>query len=87
MKNNMSDLRDHLFSQIEEIKAADSQKEVKAAIEKSRIINALAKTLVDTANAETAFIDAVGGKSAGSDFLHPKQPAITATGNGKQRIA
>lgn len=64
MKNKMTDLRNHLFEMLENLKDPDAKVDLdrmKAGVE-------VAKVLVDSAKVEVAFIT-VTGRTEGSDFI------------------
>lgn len=66
MKNKMTDLRNHLFEMLENLKDPDAKVDLdrmKAGVEVARV-------LVDSAKVEVAFIT-VTGRTEGSDFIDP----------------
>lgn len=64
MKNRMSDLRNHLFETIEQLKDKDTPLEVSRA----KAISEVAQTIIESAKVEISFIEAIGA-SSGSEFF------------------
>lgn len=78
MKNGIEDLRNHLFAQLERLgdeglKGDDLDREIK----RGRAISDLAGRMVDSAKAETEFLQ-VTGALRGSGFIPQDTPAIEA---------
>lgn len=67
MKNKMTDLRDHLFAELEELR--DSDKPFNA--ERTKAIIGVAQVLVDSAKVEVAFLSnvPVAAQAQGTGFL------------------
>lgn len=70
MKNKMTDLRNHLFEELERIKDRDTSFDV----ERAKAIIEIAKAITDTAKVEVAFIAETGAN--GSEFFDHELPAI-----------
>ena len=69
MKNQMTDLRNHLFAALEALHDKDEPME----IDRARAIADVGRVLVETAKVEVAFLEAVGG--AGTGFIESR-PAL-----------
>lgn len=68
MKNKITDLRNHLFAQIERLNDEDiTPEQLEEEIKKSKAIATISKVIVDSAKVEVAFVKANGG--TGSGFL------------------
>ena len=67
MRNKMTDLRNHLFEQIEKIKEAQPE-DLTNENEKGKAMTELAKVIVDSAKAEVDFIK-VTGIEVGDSFV------------------
>lgn len=80
MKNKIEDLRNHLFEVIESLKAKDKSMD----IERAKTISDVARTIIETAKAETRHIEVVGGKG-GSDFFpsDARKPGLPKLVGGK----
>jgi hypothetical protein len=57
MKNTMQDLRDHLFTTLEDLTAPDDKRTM--PLERAKAIAEVAQVLINSAKAETDFIRAV----------------------------
>lgn len=69
MKNKIEDLRNHLFAQLERLGDEDLGKEaLDQELARGRGISEIAKTLIDCAKVEVAYVNAVGA-DRGSSFL------------------
>lgn len=64
MKNKIEDLRNHLFEMLETIKDPDA----KVDLERYKLGNELAQTIINSAKAEVDFLKTIGG-SQGTDFI------------------
>lgn len=62
MKNKIEDLRNHLFEAIERVKDGDMP------LDRAKTIADLAQVIINSAKAETDFINAVGAKR-GTGFI------------------
>lgn len=74
MKNNLSDLRNHLFETIERLKAnsdPEASDNEKIDIEDAKVIGNLGKILVESAKVEVLFVTKAGGTSSG--FIESKK--------------
>lgn len=75
-KNQIGDLRDHLFEVIEALKDKDEPMEVARAL----AVATVASTVIDSAKVEVAFMKETGAL-AGSGFI-PEVPAQKVLGPG-----
>lgn len=71
MKNQMIDLRNHLFATLEALQ--DQEKPME--IDRAKAIADVGRVLVETAKVEVAFLDIAGGKGAGFIESLPALPA------------
>lgn len=71
MKNKLSDLRDHLFETLEQLK--DEKKPMD--ISRAHAVVDVAGKIIDSAKVEVEFLKTIGGTS-GSQFF-PDQPQLT----------
>lgn len=80
MKNKIQHLRDHLFEQIEAIKAAESKEQLETELAKGRGITELSKVIVDSARLEVDAMKALEGRTEGTGFMQlaPSTEALPA---------
>lgn len=73
MKNKIEDLRDHLFEMLENLK----DKDAKIDIDRYRLGNSIAHSLINSAKVEVEYIKATGAVN-GTGFIPngPRKPAI-----------
>lgn len=74
MKNKIEDLRNHLFAQLEILGDEEKMKNpitLEREVKKSKAIQELAQTIVNSAKVEVDFLKATDQK--GSTFLSPKK--------------
>ena len=74
MKNKITDLRDHLFATLEELRDKDKPMELARA----KAIASVAQTIINSATVEVKFMQATGAKSSGfipEDGEEAKLPA------------
>ena len=82
MKNKVEDLRNHLFEMLEMLK----DPEQKVDIERFKLANDIAQTVINSAKAEIEFIKHVGGKGSGFIPLEsatprtPERPYLVGNG-------
>lgn len=80
MKNNIDDLRDHLFETIERLKDKDEPME----LERAKTIAEVSQTIINSAKVEVDLIKHVGGEAASPLFVKPKAlPGASDTTEGK----
>jgi len=87
VKNKLTDLRDHLFAAIEDLRDSDkSPEELERDLKRAHAIAALGSVLVGTAKVEVAFIKATDGRK-GSNFLPEldEEEPRPLTGGGQQK--
>ena len=77
MKNTMTDLRNHLFETLEQLKDKDDPMD----IERARAISQVAGKLIESAKVEVDFIKATGLRES-SKFLQEEPPKL---GNGTHK--
>lgn len=65
MKNKMSDLRNHLFETLEQLKDKDQPLDLARA----QAICGVAQTIIDSAKVEVAFMKVIDASAPGSDFF------------------
>ncbi|MNN30637.1 hypothetical protein D3C81_1442910 [compost metagenome] len=73
MKNQLTDLRNHLFATLEALQDEDKPMD----IERAKAICQVGGVLVETAKVEVAFLNVTGGQGTG--FIQ-SQPALPAPG-------
>ncbi len=64
MKNRMSDLRNHLFETLENLKDPDKPMD----LQRAKAISEVAQTIINSAKVEVEFAKAIGA-TAGSEFF------------------
>jgi hypothetical protein len=64
-KNRMSDLRDHLFETLEQLKDGDKPME----LDRAKVVCEVAKNLIESAKVEVQFLKVIGAEDAGSGFF------------------
>ncbi len=77
MKNKIEHLRDHLFETIEALKDEKNPMDLARA----RTIADVARVIVDSAKAETAFIAATGQRTGTGFIPQPPEPAQLPAGS------
>lgn len=83
MKNNIEDLRNHLFETIERLK----DKEDPLELERAKTIADVSQVIINSARVEVDLLKHVGGEVDSSLFIRPKAlPAPTETADGKQNL-
>ncbi len=80
MKNKMSDLRNHLFEALEQLK----DKEQPMDVNRAKAVCEVAQVIINSAKAELQFIEALGLDRA-SDFFENTQIA-QRNGNGLRAL-
>jgi hypothetical protein len=79
MKNRMSDLRNHLFETLEQLK--DEEKPMD--LQRAKAISEVAQTIINSAKVEVEFAKAISA-STGSEFFGSAPDDIRQIGPGKQ---
>jgi len=67
MKNKISDLRNHLFSVLEELTDPDSTYD----IAKAKVVADVAQVIINSANVENQYLKIIGG-THGSGFIEER---------------
>lgn len=86
MKNNIDDLRDHLFETIERLKDKDDPMD----LQRAKTIADVSQTIINSAKVEIDLLKHTGGEAASPLFIKPRElsgpatPAVRAIG-GKNR--
>lgn len=78
MKNNIDDLRDHLFETIERLKDKDEPMD----LERAKTIAEVSQTIINSAKVEVDLLKHVGGEAGSPLFVKPK--ALPGTGDGEK---
>lgn len=83
-KNTMTDLRNHLFEVMEQLK--DEEKPMD--IERAKAVIGVAQVLVDTAKVEVQFLNAIDSSDATEffDMQRIEKRRSLATGNGPEPV-
>lgn len=85
MKNTITDLRNHLFSQLERLGDEQvSKEEMAIEIEKSKAMKEIAQVIVNSAKVEVDFLRKTGRDTPDTDFFDMKPLTASST---KKRIA
>ena len=74
MKNRMSDLRNHLFETLEELKDHDKPMDLARA----KAISDVAQTIINSAKVEIDLVKAIGGDTSSEFFERPGPPQFPA---------
>lgn len=75
MKNNIDDLRDHLFATLEALRDTDDPMDIKRA----KTVSDVAQTVINSAKVELEFIELTGSEESG--FIDKsKRPSLPAPG-------
>lgn len=73
MKNEIQDLRNHLFATIEGLLADKNPLD----IERAKAVAQVASVMIDSAKAETAYLEVTGTRSGTGFIPESKAPALT----------
>ena len=74
MKNKLSDLRDHLFAQLEAVREA-SDENLQKEVQRAQSVSDIGRVLIDSAKVEIEYFRHIGGESSSSSFIESK-PAL-----------
>jgi len=74
MKNKLSDLRDHLFAQLEAVREADDDNLAKE-VQRAQSVSDISRVLIESAKVEIDYFRHIGGEHSASSFIEPK-PAL-----------
>lgn len=80
MKNKLSDLRDHLFAQLEAVRDAKDE-DLAKEVQRAQSVSDISRVLIDSAKVEIEYFKHVGGSDGASTFIESK-PALPPA-NGK----
>ncbi len=72
----MANLQDHMMEQIEKLKDAEGEAEIRLEINKTRAMAEIATVLVESAKAEVSFFKATGEDHSKSFFCQTQPPAL-----------
>ncbi|AYN98895.1 hypothetical protein D8767_07895 [Pseudomonas sp. LTGT-11-2Z] len=74
MKNKLSDLRDHLFAQLEAVREANDDNLAKE-VQRAQSVSDISRVLIESAKVEIDFFRHIGGEHSASSFIESK-PAL-----------
>lgn len=74
MKNKLSDLRDHLFAQLEAVREADDDSLAKE-VQRAQSVSDISRVLIESAKVEIDYFRHIGGENLASTFIESK-PAL-----------
>lgn len=74
MKNKLSDLRDHLFAQLEAVREA-SDENLQKEVQRAQSVSDIGRVLIDSAKVEIEYFRQIGGENSSSSFIESK-PAL-----------
>lgn len=74
MKNKLSDLRDHLFAQLEAVREA-SDEELPKEVQRAQSVSDISRVLIESAKMEIDYYRHIGGDNPASSFIESK-PAL-----------
>ena len=71
MKNKLSDLRDHLFAQLEAVREADDDSLAKE-VQRAQSVSDISRVLIESAKVEIDYFRHIGGENPASSFIESK---------------
>ena len=74
MKNKLSDLRDHLFAQLEAVREATDE-DLAKEVQRASSVSDISRVLIVSAKVEIDFFRHIGGENSASSFIESK-PAL-----------
>jgi hypothetical protein len=74
MKNKLSDLRDHLFAQLEAVREAKDE-DLAKEVQRAQSVSDISRVLIDSAKVEIEYFKHIGGENSASAFIESK-PAL-----------
>ena len=74
MKNKLSDLRDHLFAQLEAVREA-SDENLQKEVQRAQSVSDIGRVLIDSAKVEIEYFRHIGGENSSSSFIE-SEPAL-----------
>jgi hypothetical protein len=79
MKNKLSDLRDHLFAQLEAVREA-SDGDLPKEVQRAQSVSNISRVLIESAKVEIEYFKHIGGENSASSFIEskPELPPVKA---------
>ena len=74
MKNKLSDLRDHLFTQLEAVREATDENLAKE-VSRAQSVSDISRVLIESAKVEIDYYRHIGGENSACTFIESK-PAL-----------
>ncbi|MEG0241180.1 MAG: hypothetical protein RR726_01925 [Pseudomonas sp.] len=74
MKNKLSDLRDHLFAQLEAVREA-ADEDLAKEVSRATSVSDISRVLIESAKVEIDYYRHIGGENSASSFIESK-PAL-----------
>ncbi|MEA9994282.1 hypothetical protein QN382_19010 [Pseudomonas sp. 10B1] len=71
MKNKLSDLRDHLFAQLEAVRDA-SEDDLPKEVQRAQSVSNISRVLIESAKVEIEYFKHIGGEKSSSSFIESK---------------
>ena len=71
MKNKLSDLRDHLFAQLEAVRDA-SDDNLPKEVQRAQSVSNISRVLIESAKVEIDYFRHIGGENSASSFIESK---------------
>lgn len=71
MKNKLSDLRDHLFAQLEAVREATDENLAKE-VSRAQSVSDISRVLIESAKVEIDYYRHIGGENSASSFIESK---------------
>lgn len=78
MKNKLSDLRDHLFAQLEAVREATDE-DLAKEVQRAQSVSDISRVLIESAKVEIDYFRHIGGENSSSSFIESKSalPPVT----------
>ncbi|WP_421526792.1 hypothetical protein [Pseudomonas brenneri] len=74
MKNKLTDLRDHLFAQLEAVREATDE-DLAKEVQRATSVSDISRVLIESAKVEIDYYRHIGGENSASSFIESK-PAL-----------
>ncbi len=74
MKNKLSDLRDHLFAQLEAVREATDE-DLAKEVSRAQSVSDISRVLIESAKVEIDYFRHIGGENSARSFIESK-PAL-----------
>ena len=71
MKNKLSDLRDHLFAQLEAVREA-ADEDLAKEVQRASSVSDISRVLNESAKVEIDYFRHIGGENSASSFIESK---------------